>query len=460
MLRRPEDPLTRPFAVPLRADVAAMLRLAVPVVMVQVGMMLMGVVDTMVVGRVSAVALAAVALGNLAVVAVSAFAIGLLMALDPLVAQAMGAEDPLAVRRAAQRGIVLAAAVTVPATLVLLPAGPVMTLLRQPAEVVPIAAGYVYRCLPGLLPFYGFIVLRQTLQAMERVRPIVTVIVAANLLNLGLDLVLVYGWLGFPAMGAFGSAWATSIGRFALFVGVCAVGRRVLAPLLWPPDPEARLIRPLWKVARLGAPIGVQLQLEFTAFAVIALLMGGLGTVPMAAHQVAINLASLTFMVPLGVSAASAVRVGNAVGRQDADAARRAASAGLACGVAFMSLTALLFLGAPRLLASAYTSELDVVALAAALIPIAGVFQVFDGVQVVSSGILRGLGDTRAPMVINVLGFWLVGIPVSLALAFHSDLGATGLWWGLVVGLGAVAALLLARITTRLKRPVARLAID
>jgi len=224
-------------------------------------------------------------------------------------------------------------------------------------------------------------------------------------------------------------------------------------------DREALRLRPLLAMMRLGAPIGVQIQLELAAFAVIGLLMGGLGTIEMAAHQVAINLASLTFMVPLGVASAAAVKVGHAVGRSDGPGVGRAAASALACGVGFMACTAVAFLGLPRALAGAYTSDGAVVALAAALIPIAGVFQVFDGVQVVSSGILRGLGDTRAPMVVNVLGFWLVGLPVSLGLGFSLGLGPRGLWWGLVAGLAAVAGLLLLRISRRLSHQVARVVV-
>ena len=451
--------MSRAFEVPRRADLAAMFSLAVPVVVVQVGMMLMGVVDTMVVGRVSAETLAAVALGNLAVMTVSAFAIGLLLALDPVVAQAVGAHDEPAVRRAVQRGLLLAAAITIPATLLLLPVEPILTLLRQPQGTVPIAAGYVYRSLPGLLPFFGFVVLRQTLQAHERMRPIVVNIIAANLLNLVLDIVLVFGLLGAPAMGAFGAAWATTVCRYVLFLGLLFADRSELLPLLSRVDRESLRLQPLLAMARLGAPIGIQIQLELAAFGVIGLLMGGLGTIEIAAHQVAINLASLTFMVPLGVASASAVRVGHAVGRADDHGARRAAASAMVCGAGFMACTALLFLALPRALAGVYTSDVQVVALAAALIPIAGVFQIFDGVQVVSSGILRGLGDTRAPMVINVLGFWLVGMPVSLGLAFPLALGPRGLWWGLVAGLAAVAALLLLRISRRLSRPMVRVVV-
>ena len=451
--------MTRPFEPPRGEDVAAMLKLAVPVVVIQVGLMLMGVVDVMVVGRVSAEALAAVALGNLAVMAVASFGLGTLMVVDPLVAQALGARDRLAVRRAVQRGMLMAMLLTVPSALVLLPVEPVLELLRQPPEIIPIAAGYVYRRLPGLLAFFGFIVLRQTLQAMERLRPIVITMVFANVLNLVLDIGLVHGRWGMPALGPFGSAWATTISRTALFVGLLITARRSLAPMMRKLDREVLRLGPLVNTFKLGLPIGIQVNMEFASVGAVGLLMGGMGSLVMAAHQVAINLAALTFMVPLGISAAAAVKVGHAVGRSDTLDARRSSSSALLCGGGFMTLTAALFL-LPRPLASAYTNDLQVVVLAASLIPIAGVFQVFDGLQIVAAGVLRGLGDTRAPMVINVLGFWLFGIPVSLWLAFGLDLGPEGLWWGLVSGLGAVAVLLLARIAVKLSRPLERVSVE
>jgi MATE family multidrug resistance protein len=210
----------------------------------------------------------------------------------------------------------------------------------------------------------------------------------------------------------------------------------------------------------LGAPIGIQHQLEYGVFAVAGLIMGWIGTVAMAGHLVALNLASLTFMVPLGVSGATAVLVGNAVGRGDAAEARSAAAAGLLCGVTFMALTAGVMLLAPGALARVYTSDAGVAAVAAALLPVAGVFQVFDGMQVVSIGILRGAGDTRTPMLVNILGFWLVGLPVSWVLGLHAGLGPEGVWWGLTSGLVVVAVFLVLRVRARLAGQVRRVVID
>jgi MATE family multidrug resistance protein len=202
------------------------------------------------------------------------------------------------------------------------------------------------------------------------------------------------------------------------------------------------------------------MTLELGAFGAVALLMGWLGVVQVAAHQVAINLASLTFMVPLGVASAAAVIVGHAVGREDPDAVRRSTLAALFVGAGFMSLTALLFLILPEPLARLYTRNVEVLQLAALLLPIAGVFQVFDGLQAVALGLLRGLGDTRVPMIVNVLGFWCLGMPASLWLAFGLGHGAVGLWWGLVVGLGVVAAFLLIRLKLREGQDLARIMID
>lgn len=437
-----------------------MLRLAIPVVIVQVGMMAMGVVDTVMVGHISAQALAAVALGNLYFFTLAVFALGTLMVLDPVVAQAVGAGDRPAVARAVQRGVIIAALLTIPAAVLLTSAASVFNLARQPAEVVPLAAAYAIRTAPGIFPFLLFVVFRQTLQAMGRTAPIVGAIVGANLVNGLLNWVLVFGHLGFPPMGVVGSAWATTVSRLLLVLWLWAASRRDLAPLLAPVRPEIWQLQPLVRMFRLGIPIGTQHVLEFGAFALVALMMGWMGTQAMAGHQVAINLAALTFMVPLGVGDAASVLVGQAVGRGDTEGTRSAARAAFACGVAFMTMTGVIFLSLPEPLARLYSRDLGVIGVAASLIPIAGVFQIFDGIQVVASGVLRGLGDTRAPMVANLLGYWVVGIPVSLYLGFGAQLGPVGLWWGLVLGLGLVGTSLLLRVRARLARRQVRVVID
>jgi MATE family multidrug resistance protein len=422
--------------------------------------MTMGVADTIMVGHFSGRDLAAVALGHLYFFTVVVFPMGILLSLDPVVSQAVGAGDRNAIRRALQRGALLALALSVPGVLALLPGSAFLSLLRQPTEVVPVAAGYARASMAGVFPFLAFIVLRQTLQAMGKVGPIVVTILLANLANLFFNWVLIYGNLGFPSLGAVGSGWASSISRWLMLGGLLLLSWPLLGEYLREVAPQVLAVGPLLRMIRLGAPIGIQFSLEFGAFGTIGILMGWLGTVPMASHQVAMNLASLTFMVPLGISQASAVLVGRGVGREDPVGARRAAGAGLLLGVSFMTVTALLFFFLPGLFAGFYSTEADVVALAVLLIPLAGIFQVFDGLQVVASGVLRGVGDTRSPMVVNLLGFWCLGMPVSYWLGLRTDAGPVGLWWGLVVGLGSVAVFLLLLVRVRMGADLRRIVID
>ncbi len=445
---------------PTRNDVDALLRLAAPLVLIQVGTMLMGVVDTVMVGRVSAAALAAVALGNLYSFSILIFGMGVLFALDPIVAQALGAGDELAVRRGLQRGLLLSLVLTLPLSLLLLTVRPVLQFVGQPAEIIPFAAGYVYRTVWSVWPFFAFVVLRQTLQAHHRPAPIIATIVIANALNAVLNYGLIFGKLGFPALGVFGSAWATMASRWVMAVLLLAFGWRDLRPYLRALAPRLFDARAMGRMLKIGTPIGAQMLLEGGAFGAVALLMGWLGVAQVAAHQVAINLASLTFMVPLGVSSAAAVIVGHAVGRGDADGVRRSTFAALGIGAGFMLLTAVVLVGIPDLLAGMYTEDTAVLQLAVVLLPIAGVFQVFDGLQVVAIGLLRGLGDTRVPMIVNVVGFWCIGIPISLWLGFVLELGAVGLWWGLVAGLFIVAMFLIVRVRQREQQDLARVLID
>jgi len=442
------------------SELRATIRLAVPVVFVQLGFMTMGVVDTLMVGRLSARMLAAVALGNLYYFNVSIFGAGTLMALDPIVAQAIGAGDNAAVARAVQRGLLIALGLSIATTLLFAPVTPILYALHQQAEIVPDAAAYVRISIVGVLPYLSFVVLRQSLQAMHRVAPIVWTVIVANLSNAGFNWVFVYGHLGSPVLGVAGSAIATAISRWLMAGLLLILAWRDLRPNLLPVRRDSWQWRPIVRMLRIGVPIGGQQALEIGAFGAIGLLMGVLGTVEMAAHQIAITLAALTFMVPLGVATAAAVRVGHAIGAGDDARAHAAIRAAYIAGVGFMTLTGILFLTMPRLLAHAFTGDLRVVALASALIPIAGVFQVFDGAQAVGAGVLRGAGDTTAPLVVMLAAYWIVGVPVSAYLGFHTSLRAAGLWWGFVVSLAAVAGFLFLRIRVVFSRKLRRVSVE
>ncbi|MFI5310142.1 MAG: MATE family efflux transporter [Gemmatimonadales bacterium] len=445
---------------PTRGELREMLRLATPVVIAQVGLMLMGVVDTAMVGRVSPATIAAVALGHIYWVNLTIPGIGILLVLDPVVSQAVGAKDAVAIARGVQRGVLLALALAVPTSLLLVPGEVFFGLLRQPAEVTPIAATFSRWSIIGVVPFYLFVVLRQSLQAMAKVRPVVLSIVAANLLNAGLNWVLIYGHLGAPALGAVGSALSTVMSRWMMLGLLVALGWRQLAPALLPWRAESWGRGPMLRMVRIGLPIGFQQWLEVAVFAAGAVFIGWFGTVPLAGHEIALNLAALTFMVPMGISAAAAAMVGRAIGRRDLAAARRDAVAAIAVGVLFMTAAAFAFVGFPVTLASLFVSDPGTVEMAASLILIAGVFQVFDGIQGVSAGVLRGTGDTRVPMLLHLGGFWGIGIPLSLGLGFGLHLGPRGIWWGYVGSTLSVAVLQLLRVRWRLAQDIRRLEID
>ena len=439
-----------------KSEIRSMVGLALPVVTVQVGMMTMGVVDTLMVGRVSPVALAAVALGNLYFIGLAIFGIGVVAVLDPIIAQAVGARDRIAISRGLQRGLVIAAALSVPTSLLLAPGEYFLTFLRQPAERSPCCCRLCARLHSRSFPLSG--VCRSTSSPAGCGRR------EANRADyrcfksrecwteLGLDL-------------RSSRVPATRCGRLCVGNELLplshdrrALGLRLERVATASGSFTARYVhrRFLETHASPGPAYWVPVAAGVGSFAVAALLIGWLGTYAMGAHQIAINLASLTYMVPLGVSAAAAVRVGYAVGRGDPPGARRSAAAALACGGAFMLLAGILFFAVPGGLARLYTEESAVIAIASTLIPIAGFFQVFDGLQIVAAGVLRGLGDTRAPLVINLFGFWLIGLPVSVFLAFVAGAGPAGIWWGFVAGLGSVAVFLLGRVRFRLRREMRR----
>src|ERR1051326_1616493 len=401
--------------VPSARDVRALVRLAVPIATVQVGIMLMAVVDTMVVGHVSARELAAAALGNLYFYGFAGFGMGVVWAVDPIVSQALGAGDREAAPLGVQRAVVVAALVGVTSTLLSLPAERVFRGLGQVADVVPRAAAFVHVSAASWTALLVFVALRQALQAMRQTRAIVGAIVVGNVVNLALNLVFVFGRFGVPAMGAVGSALASVCSRYLMVALVLVAARRELGPVLRPWRRAALALGPLARTVRLGLPIGLQNSVEYATFASISVFAGWFGAAAIGGTQGAINLASLTFMVPMGVGSAASVLVGHAIGEGDLAHARRLAASALLVGAAFM---------------------------------------------VVAAGVLRGSGDTRAPLVSNLLGFWLEGMPVSLLLGFRAGLGVVGLWWGFVAGLAAVAAFLVGRVRVRLSRPVARIRVD
>jgi multidrug resistance protein, MATE family len=440
----------------MRRELAAATRLAAPVALVQLGLMSMGVVDTMMLGHLSAGALAAGALGHIATLSFLVLGGGILAALDPLISQAHGAGDRRVVGDHLQRGIVLGLALVIPIALFLWDVRPALIAVGQPAAVVNDAGAFARATIWGLPGYFLFVTLRQTLQAMSVIRPATIAILLGNLANAFGNWVFIYGHLGAPALGVAGSAYSTSICRTAMFLWLLFAARRTLAPIWRGFTREAFDLDRHLRMLRLGLPIGVHQSFELAFFVTLALLMGRMGVTQLAGHQIAINLASLSFMVPLGVSGAAATRVGNAIGRRDMPDARRAAASCLLLGAGVMVVFAVVFAVMPRPLARLYTEDPAVLAMAAALLPIAAVFQVFDGIQVVGAGVLRGSADTTYPAALALLGFWVIGLPAGWVLAFAAGQGPRGLWWGATIALAAVALLLLSRIAHRFRGTIER----
>lgn len=443
-----------------REEFRSQLQLAVPVMVVQLGLYAMGAVDAAFMGRVSELEFGAVALGHAFSFVLLGFAMGALAALDPIVSQAHGAREDEAVSRALQRGIVLALFLSLLVGGVLLFTEPLLHALRQPPEVVPLARDFIFISIAGVPGFLLFVAQRQTLQATHRLRPLLVVIVGANALNVFLDWALIRGHLGAAASGAAGCAWATVVARWALALALPWVAGVELRGRLWPLRAGVWDVRVFLRMLHVGLPIGISFGLEIGAFSCVLFFMGQLGSLELAAHQVAISLASTSFMVPLAISMAAAVRVGNAIGRGEPAAVKRACKAALALGVLTMGTSGALFVLLPWPLARLFTNLPDVLALAVTLIPIAGLFQIFDGLQGVAFGCLRGMADTRVPMLIHLLGFWGVAIPSSVYLGLELGYGARGLWWGLALGLFAVALVQVWRLRSRLRAGVERLAVE
>ena len=431
---------------PNRNHIVTLCRYAIPIVTVQLGVNLMGAVDALMVGRLSATELAAVALGHLYFMTISSFGSGTLLALDTVISQAVGSQQQEPVRLGIQRGLLIAVPLSLVTGLLLLPSENLFIFLRQPTDAVPLASNYAMASIAGVLPLYVFLVLRQSLQCLGSFSPIVWAVIIGNLANIFLNWIFVFGHFGAPEMGAVGAGWTTAVGRWVMAFVVLNRGWSWLETHLISFNKEVFNRLAILRIFQIGCPIGIQVTLEYGVFAVIGLLVGLLGTVAMASHQIAISLASLTFMIAVGIAQATTVLVGKSVGSRNTLMAKRFAGAGLLNVVVVMTGTALMFFFLPEFLASLYSDDIAVVALATILIPIAGIFQIVDGLQAVSSGILRGVGDTLVPMLINLVGFWFIGLPVSAYLGFRLEMATVGLWWGMVVALGVVCLCLVLRV--------------
>ncbi len=424
-----------------------MVTLAVPVVLSELGWMAEGIVDTIMVGKLGPAAIGAVALGNAVCNTPSLFGIGLLLGLDTLVAQAYGRRDHDECHRWLAQGVYLASIAAPPLMLMVYLASFGFVHFGINSVVAAPAAAYLRILNWGTLPLLLYGGTRRYLQGVGDVRVITVTFVAANLLNWFGNWMLIYGKLGMPALGVNGSAISTVISR--VFMAAALLGfawryERKRGHSLFSHWAGPSLER-LQRLVRLGAPAAAQILLEVGAWNLVTLSAGWLTPVALATHQIVLNYASLTFMVPLGVASAAAVSVGHAVGAGDGERARRAGWLALGLGTTSMLLAAVAFLLGPGPLIAVYTRDPQVMAVGRSLLVLAAVFQIFDGIQVVSTGALRGLGETKIPMLANLVGYWVIGLPLGLMLCFVLHWGIYGLWIGLLAALLLIAAILLTR---------------
>ena len=446
----------------LYAETRATLALALPLAAANVSQMAMSVADTVMVGTLGAVPLAAVGIGAGFYFTSVVICQGILTAVAPLSAYAIGAGDREAAGRIAGSGLILAGLLSVPVIGAMLGGTRLLDFLGYDPGLSHEIGRFLQAVCWGAPGFLGFAVLRSLLASLSRPRAVMLVLVLCVPANVALNWVLIFGHLGVAPLGLTGAAYASAIAQWLMLIGsVAAVWRlrkKGVAPRL---RGDLRQIgADFRRIAALGGPIGGLQLMEIGVFVTSAAVVGLFGANPLAAHQIAINYASITFMVPLGISQAATVRVAAVRGAGLVPAARRAAFVALALGSGFMAVSAVVIWTVPGLIVSAYVAAGDpanreLVALALRFLAFAAAFQIADGVQVVAAGALRGYEDTTVPMLLAGLGYWLIGFAGGWALAFPLGLGPIGMWWGFVIGLVAVAALLTLRLgkLSQLPRP-------
>lgn len=447
-----------------------MLALGLPIAASHFCQIMMNAIDVAMLGRVGPEAVAAGALGFAVFVIVLIFMLGLSMGTAPMMAQSIGRgqKSMREVRRTLRQGIWATTAIGIPFAVAVIWVEDMMLLAGQDPAIAHEAALYVQTLTPSLFFACWFTVLRNLVASYQRPNAPMLIMVVGLVANAGFNYVLIYGKLGFPALGVMGAGIGSSLAQFlmvSLLLGFVLVDRRFgrfhVLGHFWRSD-WPRFV----EVLRLGMPIGLTMLFEVALFAGSAFLMGLIGTLELAAHQIALQIASMTFMIPLGIAQAAGIRVALAAGAADRLGVHRTGVTALALGVGFMSVMALVIWSVPELLVSPFLSDVGtgdnarVMALACSYLAFAAAFQIFDAAQVVGANLLRGLKDARVPMLFAALGYWVIGLPVGVLLAFVAGLEGEGIWLGFAVALMVAAALMLGRFALREKLPSLRAALD
>ena len=440
---------------PVRKEIRVLAILALPVVIGQIGQMMLGIVDMWMVGRLGATELGAVALADAVIFGSFIMGMGFVMGIDPLVSQAHGAGKPDRARLAMQRGIVVGLIVSIPLMFVWHFTGHVLLWLGQKPHLTAIAQEYARAQVWSIAPALVFAAMRCYFIGRGNMITPTVVVLVANAFNVLANWALIFGNLGFEPMGVRGAGMATALTRGFMMLALAWWLFRREGWIRW----TRAAFRGLRQVARYGMPVAIYLTLEVCAFSFTTLFAGWLPHPGVAAHIIVMKSASLAFMVPLGISLATATRVGNLLGARDRDGAQRAAWVALAMGAGVMTVSAVAFIVFGEPIARIFTNDPRAIALAAAAFPAAAAFQLFDGTQVVGAGVLRGMGRTRPAAYFNVVGFYLLALPLAVWWAHIENRGLPGIWWAMCVGLGVVALCFVAWIRFRGPREVGELAI-
>lgn len=428
--------------------------LAVPVMFSQLGHVMVGVADSIMVGQLGTLPLAAVSLGNGIFAVILMFGIGISFAITPLVAAADGKNNFRKSAKVFKHGFYINLLTGILLFLLTFAGGPILYLLNQPGEVVNLTIPYLDIIALSLIPFMIFQSFKQFAEGLSFTKNAMYITVAANLINVGLNYILIFGKLGFEPMGLRGAGWATFISRvlmaiaMAVYVVKGSKFQQYMKGFRWKGVSKKLTVR----MIKLGFPTGMQFVFEVGAFSTALIMVGWLGAQQLAAHQIAINLASISYMMATGISAAATVRVGNQLGKNDIPNLRLAGFTAFIMGIAFMSLTGIIFVVGKSFLPGLYIQEVEVINIASSLVVIAAFFQISDGIQVVGLGALRGIEDVKMPTVIAVIAYWFIGLPFGYFLCFTLQLGARGVWFGLLTGLSMAAIMLSYRFNLLTRR--------
>lgn len=418
---------------PTRDEMRSMWTLAAPIALMQLGMHTYGVVDTLFMGRLGPTELAGVGLGGSTFFTLILFGMGTLFGVDSLSSQAFGAGKNDESAAVYIHALLLAAAISLPLFFLVGLAKPFYAFVGVDPAISAVALKYLSTLRWITLPFLLFAASRQYLSSLSVTRPMLLAIFAGNIVNVFLNYGLVFGKLGLPKLGVTGCAIASVVNSWVMLAVVASAAIRHVRQSGYVVGSLRSSL--LMKLIELGLPAGLQMLVEVSMFSLITTFMSRYGPVPTAAHQITMTLVSITFMIPLGVSFAAAVRVGQAIGKGDPVAAIRSGRTALFMGVGFMCMTAVSFWTMPRFFAGLFTQEPEVLALSASFLFVGGLFQIFDGMQIVLNGSIRGLGETKIQLYAHLIGFGIIGLPLGVWLSFHAGFGPIGLWYGLLSGL-------------------------